>query len=128
MCEVYDFPQKDDMDAMKTAISIFLDTRNGPTRNVMQGVLKFILDKYKIDQIKFVDYIIERGKQGGVRIIPRKMAHGRECPGCGEVIYKRPENGGKVVFLSILQGDDGDLATYGCGGCKCVFGKWEEIK
>lgn len=123
----YGFPQRDDMDVMQTAVSIFLDTRNGAARNVMQGVLKHILDKYKIDQIKFKDYIIEKGKQGGVRITPRKIAHGRECPGCGEGIYKKAADGGKVVFLSILRGDDGDLATYGCGGCKTVFGKWEEI-
>lgn len=123
----YSFPQAADMSAMKIAVGVFLDTRNGAARNAMQGAIKAIFDRYKIDQIKLVDYIIERGKQGGIRIVPRKMVHGRECPGCGEVIYKRPEDGGKVVFLSIVRGDYGDLATYGCGGCKSVFGKWEEI-
>lgn len=88
MAEVSSYPTQEDIKVMKTAVSVFLSTRNGASRNVMHGVLKVMLDRYGVDKISLPGYIIERGRQGGARIIPRIYTESRECPKCGSSIYQ----------------------------------------
>ena len=120
MCKVYTYPVASDLQAANTAVKIFLATRNGATRNTMIGVLKAILDRYGIDKLSFLDYRIERGRYGGVRIIPRQFTEGTVCPVCGGSLY-----GETCAILTIIEGDSGDIVSYGCG-CGTITGRWEE--
>ncbi|HBV97797.1 MAG: hypothetical protein JL50_02850 [Peptococcaceae bacterium BICA1-7] len=126
MCEIYDFPKADDLFVMEKALECFLLSRNPAARNVMVGVLKVMLDKYNVSKLSLRQCIVCRGNQGGVRLLPRQTTQTGTCPDCGAHIYTPEIEGGRVSILSILEGEYGDVVTYGCS-CGRVFGKWEEI-
>lgn len=121
MGEILSYPVREDVKAMKSAIELMISTRNGAARNIMVGVCREILKRYRIRKISFADYSVELGKQGGVRIVPRVYTETGDCPNCKTRLY-----GDGTVILSIMQGEDADIVSYGCGGCGAVIGKWEQ--
>lgn len=126
MRQILNFPTSDDLDVVKRAVEVFLNSRNAAARNVMLGVCKVVLERYNVSKICFEKYIVVRSrKNGSAYIWPREFTQGRKCPGCGELIYPRES---RVSILTILQGEYGDEVCYGCGACHLVFGKMEEAK
>lgn len=109
-----------DLMVINDAVNIFLASRNGATRNAMVGAVSKVLEKTGERKISLLHYSVERGKYGGVRFIPRHYTDGRHCPRCGLSLY-----GDTCTIVTIIEGDNGDIVTYGCG-CGEIVGKWEE--
>lgn len=113
-------PTHEDLRALELALGTFLASRNGAARNVMQGAMRSILDRYGLNKITLDRFKIERGRYGGVRIIPRSYTNERHCPWCGESLY-----GHGCTVLTVLEEEEkGDIVSYGCQ-CGYVVGKWE---
>lgn len=121
MAKIYTFPTTEDIQVIKTAVTVFLRTQSGLTRDLMCGAMRMVLDKYGASKLGLGSYIVMTGADGGVRIVPREFTQDRACPGCGADIYSTVSG---VTIISILEGDSGDVVTYGCQ-CGKVFGKWE---
>lgn len=119
MCKIYNYPSPEDLRVVEVAVSVFLDTRHGVARNVMQGAIRAILARYNVGRLSFPQYHVFAGQDGGIRVMPRQEIPGRECPECGTDIY-----GDKVTILSVAELGQGDMVAYGCS-CGGMFCKWE---
>lgn len=127
MCQIYEIKGLNAADLMvaETALGVFLRSGNGAARNVMVGVLKELLKRNNDQKISLKQCLLVRGREGGVKFLPRQTIRNERCPGCGADIRRSYFDDGKVVILSSEVGTFGDLMTYGCG-CGRVFGKWEK--
>lgn len=124
MCTILRYPSREDRAVIQVAVSIFLKTRNGKSRQVMSGVLRKMLDKYKVRRLAMGEYVVvTRGeKQAGVEASNWIEREDQICPGCGGPIYG-PD--ARVAILSIDERDpEYHGVSYGCY-CGCVFRKWE---
>lgn len=128
MCQVAEFEcvRAEDLMVTERALGCFLTTQNPAARNIMVGVLRTILEKYGTSKIHLQKCVVIRGQHGGVRFLPRQTTKEKYCPGCGEYIYTPEMEGGRVSILSVLEGEFGDIVSYGCSACGQLFGKWED--
>lgn len=125
MCKIIDYPKAEDLKVVESAVSTFLSTRNGATRNIMAGVLRHMMERYKVTRIAMPEYVIIYDKRYRQAYVwPRHFTQGECCPGCGERIYPRDS---RVTILTITHAHYGDEVAYGCGQCGAVFGKLEEV-
>ena len=125
MGNVFSFPTPDDRATMQTAVSVFLMTQNGRTRQQMLKTARAILDRYGISKLIFDDYTVKSTQDPGwSRIVGKRYISGRICPGCGADIYEWP---GRVKILSIDEGCRYDEVSYGCR-CGLIFKKKEAIQ
>lgn len=72
MCQVISFPTDKDRLVMERALRCLLKDRQGVARKLMIGVLRCVLDKYGASKICLQQSVVVRGRQGEVRIFPRK--------------------------------------------------------
>lgn len=120
---VVPFPTVEDRAAVQTAVDVFLWTQKPRTRLQMLQVSRAILDRYGVSKMHVGDYAVR--KNGNLAAITARNplpAGQRVCPGCGADIYKL----GDVQIVSIREGQDKDLVTYGCK-CGIMFTKSEDI-
>lgn len=110
----------EDKQIIKSAVSVFIATKNQLARTVMISVIDKVLGYEKIGFVENY-WLLRNGNK--IHILAREYIAGRECPGCGEDIYST-----EVSIVSILEGMDSDMVTYGCSRCGEVFAKLEDNK
>ncbi|MFA5385904.1 MAG: hypothetical protein WC364_14825 [Eubacteriales bacterium] len=115
--------QKSDIEAVRTAVSVFLQSDNPAARDVMLGACRAVLDRYGVKRIRFPEYIVEATSPGLCRIRALNSIDGRACPICGADIYVIP---GDVRILSYEEGFKSDRVHMGCS-CGQIFFK-DEVK
>ena len=118
---VIQFPTLDDRAVVETAVSVFLITQDAHTRNTMLKTARAVLDRYGISSLGFGEFVVRKGKTGGVSIAGKREINGGRCPGCGADIYNWP---GDVRIMNVREGFKYDIVNYGCR-CGKVFYKRE---
>lgn len=123
VCTICQLPSHEDYQTIQTAVDVFIGSRNGTSRDIMHGVISYLLKKYCLTKLSLPRYVIELSGNH-IKIKPKLITDStsRSCPICQEDIYA-PKS--KVTIITINEGLHTDFVTYGCGSCFTVFGKKE---
>jgi len=118
-----------DIQTINSALGVFLSTKNGMARNIMHRTISKILELRDVTKVELPSCWITRNGEN-IRITPKNITQGKECPLCGEAINPPEVVNDKIVpaevaIISIYECEDGfDRVTYGCS-CGAIFGRYE---
>ena len=116
---------EEDIKVIKCCVSLFLQSRNGPARDMMARSIRFILNRYGIPRLQLDTFSVRAtGKKFAVVEGVEWISGDRRCPGCEASIYV---DDSKVAILSIRenQPEGWDECSYGCV-CGRIFRKLEK--
>jgi uncharacterized protein with PIN domain len=116
---------EEDIHVIRTCVSLFLKSRNGPARDMMARSIRYILNQYGIPRLQLDTFSVRAtGKKFAVVEGIDWISGDRRCPSCEAPIYG---DDSKVAILSIRenQPEGFDECSYGCV-CGRIFRKLEK--